>query len=239
MSDALRLGGACLSLLGLGLAMGTSPSTYAIVLRLLESARRPAASVRLLLLGVALGAVALLLVFRVVDPATITAPIEDRAVALLVRRGVDLLAGLVLLVAAAVELRRSRGPRRPPQPPADAHRRSPRRLVALGFADSVIGVSGMATMYVTGRVIASTSRDPLVDAGLLAVFLAAVVGPYLLLSWAWERFPGFARAMTRLLDRLAAIDLRPVLVLALAIAGIVFLALGVWGHGALGELPRR
>lgn len=239
MTEVVRLAGACLSLLGLGLVMGTSPTTYALVLRLLTAAPRPVAAVRWLLLGIVLGTTLLLLVFRVVDPATITAPLEDRTEKLLVTKGVDLVAGVVLLIGAVIEAQRSRRTRRPSEPPQDAHRRPPARLVATGVANAVIGVSGMATMYVTGRLIASTSHDLLVELGLFAVFLVAVVGPYLLLSWAWERFPAFARAMTRLLDRVTAIDPRPFLVAGLTAAALVFLALGIWSHGQIPDLLHR
>lgn len=239
MPEALRLLSAVVSLLGLGLVMGTSPSTYALVLRLLTRAARPAVAVRWLMLGIGLGTTVLLLVFRVIDPATITAAITDRAEKLLVMKGVDLAAGLVFALLALTQARRLRHPRPAPAAPTGPLVEQPRHLVMLGAANAIIGVSGMATMYVTGRVIASTSHDLLLEALLFALFLVAVVGPYLLLAWAWGRFKPFAQRITGIYDRLTRIDPRPLLVAGLALASLAFFALGIWGHGDLGELISR
>lgn len=102
--------------------------------------------------------------------------------------------------------------------------------------NTLIGVSDMATMYVTGRVIASASKDLAVEAGLYLVFLVAVVGPYLLLAVLWSRFPGLAHRLTALTDRLSRLDLRPVLAVALLLAGAVFAVLGIVGPQAVDGL---
>lgn len=231
--------GATASLLGLGLVMGTSPTLYAIVVRLLSTSKRPAPSVRWMLVGVAAATTLLLLVFRVVDPDTLTAFLRDRTEKLLVNAGVDLLAGLVFLILGLRELRRLRLPRTPRRPRAASgveHETRPWRLVLVGAANTLIGVSGMATMYVTGRVITGASHDVAIQGVLFLLFLVMVLGPYLLLTWAWGRYPAFARAITRLLERLHAMDTRPLLAVGLLLGAVVFLALGIWGHGHLPSL---
>lgn len=241
----LPLLAAAASLLGLGLVMGTSPTLYAIVIRLLTSSTsgsRATAAVRWMLLGVALGSTVLLLVFRVVDPRTLTFALRDDTEKLLVSSGIDLLAGLVFLVLGFRELRRLRRPRTPHRAKASrdpAHERRPGRLVLMGAANALIGVSGMATMYVTGRVITGASHDLAIQAGLFGIFLVAVLGPYLALALAWERFPAFARLITRVLDRISATDTRPLLAAGLLAAAVAFLALGIWGHGHLPGLLAR
>lgn len=238
ISQSIALTGTAVSLLGLGLVMGTSPTLYAIVMKVLSSATDPTTALRWIMVGVGLGTTVLLLVFRVVDPETITAMVADRAEKLLVRRLVDLVAGAVFLALAVRALLRLRRPRRPPVPAAPPRRERPGPMVLTGLANAVIGVSGMATMYVTGRVIASASRDLLVDLGLYAVFLVAVVGPYLVLGALWERFPALGRRITSLTERLAGIDTRPLLVIGLFLAAAVFLLLGIVGYEALrGLLP--
>ena len=222
--------GGTVSVLGLGLVMGFSPTLYAIVLHLLARGRRAARAVHWLTLGVALGTTLLLVVFRTVDPQTLTAPIEDRAKELLVRRGVDLIAGVVLLLLAAVECLRWRTRPRPvPRPPKPQDVNSPRRMVSLGMLNTVVGVSGPATMYVAGRLITGLSHHFAVEAVFYLVFLAAVVGPYWLIAWAWGRIPALSRTVERTTRRVAAQDPRPVLVLGLAAAAVVFLVLGARG----------
>lgn len=233
IAHALALGSAAISLLGLGLVMGTSPTLYAIVVRLLTTSRRPDTAIRWIALGVAIGTTVLLLAFRVVDPETLTAMITDRTEKLLVSRGVDLVAGLVLLALGLREASRLRRLRRPPKPKAPPTDLRPRRLILTGMANAMIGVSSMATMYVTGRLIASASHDLLIQLLLYAIFLVAVVGPYLLLARSWVRFPAMAHRITRVFDRLTTMDTRPLLTGGLLLAGLVFLALGVLGHGSL------
>ena len=78
--------GGLVSVIGLGLVMGFSPTIYALVLRILTQSTRPGRPVHFLTLGMVLGTTLLLLVFRAVDPQTLTALLEDRTKELLVRR---------------------------------------------------------------------------------------------------------------------------------------------------------
>lgn len=238
--ELLALGGVAVSMVGLGLVMGASPTLYAIVMRVLTTATDPVTAVRWITVGVGAGTTVLLLLFRVIDPETLTALVADRAGKLLVRRVVDLVAGAVFLVLAIRAVLGLRRPERPTKPAAPPRLERPGPMFLTGLANALIGVSGMATMYVTGRVLASASRDPLVLLVLYAVFLVAVVGPYLLLSVLWHRFPVLGHRVTALTGRLAAIDTRPLLVAALFLAAAVFLLLGIFGYETLrGLLPGR
>lgn len=242
MSQLLPLLAASASLLGLGLVMGTSPTLYAIVIRLLTTSPRAFPAVRWVLLGVALGTTVLLLLFRVVDPRTLTAALRSNTEKLLVSSGIDLLAGLVFLafgIRALLRLRRPRREHRPSAPAGVEHEQRPWRLVLLGGANAMIGVSGMATMYVTGRVITGASHDFAIQTLLYAVFLVMVLGPYVALTLAWQRLPAFAHLITRTLDRISTADTRPLLAAGLLVAAIAFLALGLWGHGHLPGLLER
>ncbi|MCG7310605.1 hypothetical protein [Brachybacterium sp. ACRRE] len=219
---------AAVSLVGLGLVFGFSPSTAGITLHLLTTSSRAARSITWMSAGLALGATIYLLLFRVVDPETLTALAKTDAQRLLVRRGVDLAAGVLLLLAALVLARSAR--RRRPRTRRPPRRETSARLVAIGTGEAMSSLSGMATMYITGRVI--TAATPVIALQVLeyAVFLAALTGPYLLAARAWQAFPRLARRITRLSDRLARADLRPWIAAGLAVVGLVFLALGVLGH---------
>ena len=221
------LAGALVSVVGLGLVMGFSPTIYALVLRILTHHSHPARSVHFLTLGMALGTTLLLLVFRTVDPQTLTALIEDRTKELLVRRGVDLTAGVLLAVLAGVEVFRWRTrPRRIRTTPERQEVDSSRRMATLGFLNTVVGVSGPATMYIAGRLITGLSHHLAVQVVLFAVFLVAVVGPYWVITWAWEKVPGLSRTVERATGWVASQDPRPLLALGLAVAAVVFLVLG-------------
>lgn len=215
-----------LSVLGLGLVMGFSPTTYAVVVHLLGSARRPVASVHWLCAGIAAASTLLMAVFRTVDPETIAHVYEGRAEAFLVRRGVDLTAGILFLAAATWEFRRSRGPQAPPRP-RKPHSDRPLSVLGIGALNTMVGVSGPATMYVTGRVITAATDHLALQGCLYAVFLTGLVGPYLLGVRLWNRFPAVGRRVTVWTDWISRQDARPLVALGLALAGAVFLALGL------------
>lgn len=228
--DLIALLSAGITLLGLGFVMGFSPTLYAVVFRLLTHASAPARMIRWMTAGLALGATFLVLLFRVVDPDTLTTLLEDRTKTLLVRRSVDLTAGALLLLAGVAQAVRSRRPAKPKKAPSKDQIESPRRMLLVGLANSVIGVSGLATMYMTGRVIRAASTEILLELLLYAVFLTAVVGPYLVVAWAWSAFPRAADRVTDAAAWIARQDLRGAGAVALVLAGLLFLGLGVWGH---------
>lgn len=238
ISDMAALIGAAVSLLGLGLVMGTSPTLYAIVMKMLSTTTRPVRTVAWITVGVAIGTTVLLFVFRLVDPETITELLEARAERFLIRRTVDLVAAGLFIAAGVWMLTRLRRPRGEPKPAATPRTEAPPLLIATGTLNALIGVSGMATMYITGRVIASASRDLLVEAGLYAIFLVAVVGPYLLLAVLWARYPGLGHRIRDVTDRFSHLDLRPLLAVALIVAGVVFAVLGLLGPDTPDHLRR-
>lgn len=218
---------AVLPLVGLGLVMGFSPSLYAVVLHLLTTQDRPARLIRWLTLGVVLGATVLLFAFRAVDPDVLAKLLEHRTRELLVRRGVDLTAGIVFLLLAVWQWVRSRRPQKPRRPPSSAEAR-PSRMLLVGLANTFIGFSGPATMYVAGRAIRGAAEHHLwAEILLYLVFLAGVAGPYLLAAWAWGRFPRAAHAVRDGAAWASRQDIRPLVAVLLAVAGLVFLILAV------------
>lgn len=99
-----------------------------------------------------------------------------------------------------------------------------------GLVNAVIGVSGIATMYVTGRVISGISHDLVVRLSAYGVFLITLVGPYLTIAWAWRTFPAFADRVTRAYAWIVRQDLRRLLAIGLLAGGLAFIASGVWSH---------
>lgn len=244
MSDGLvRLLSACVSLLPLGLAMGFSPTLYAYTVREL-STRTPASaaerSVRWATLGLVLGALAQIALFRLVDPETIIGVLRLRVEDVLVTAWVDRVAGAVLLlagIAALLLLSARRDDPRSSKFPRPEHV-TPRHLIAIGMLGTV-GVSDVATAYVAGRMTASASPDLVLELLPLLAFLAVTAAPYLFLAAAWHRVPPLARAVTGAFDALTRIDRRPLEVVALLLAGGVFLAMGIWGAPDIAALLHR
>lgn len=214
------------SMIGLGLLMGFSPTTYALVVHLLTVARRPGRSVAWICVGLAAIATVMLVIFHVVDPDRLTALFRARASALLIRRGVDLVAGVLALAAGAAQLVdwRVNLPRR--RRPRASHDGSPSHLIGLGVVAG-IGLSEPATMYVTGRVIASVTHDVLVAGLLYLVFLTALVGPYLGAVLAWVRMPHVADAVKTFFERASRLDHRPIAGAVLLGIGVVFVLLAI------------
>lgn len=214
------------SLLGLGFVMGFSPALYAIVIHLLSARPNAERSVRWVVFGAAFGATLIGALMLVINPDAITTFIRSTADRLVVSTVLDATVGLIFLAVGVREWRRRNLPRqpKPPKPP----RTSPGALFALGVTNAVLSTTGLATMYLTGRVITGASTLAVVRVGLYAVFLVPLAAPYLALAWAWQRFPGKAAKLQDLFESVSSFDWRPVLAIGLMLAGVMFGALGAW-----------
>lgn len=228
-SDVARLAAVCVSLIGLGLVAGTSPTFYALVLRVLsreDQGRRP---LGLLLAGYAVGTTLLALVLQVVDPRTIETVLRGRVERATIDRGVDVAAGVILLLLGIYALRRSTRVRE--RRPKVAAVPRPGRLFVVGLLDAAVSISSLAPVYVAARTVRGASEDDLVRLVVFAVFLAAVLGPYLALAWAWGRFPAVATRLQDLFGRLSTLDPYRLAGVMLVVAGLAFLALAARASG--------
>ena len=226
--DLIRLAGATLSLLGLGVVMGVSPTLIAVTLRVLTEIQQPNRPIGFMLAGLTAGSTALLLVLQIVDPRSFEALLKHDVEGVLVRRSVDLTAGALFLVASVPMWVRARAPRKPraPKPPPTGN---PWEMVLIGALNAVVSVSGIATMYLTARLIRGASDADLIRATGYVIFVLALVSPYVLLAWVWERFPRVSRRLSAFFGRLAAADLRPAEAALTSLVGLIFLGLGTAG----------
>lgn len=60
-----------------------------------------------------------------------------------------------------------------------------------------------------------------------------MLAPYVLLAWAWRRFPSVSTGITRFFSCLAEVDIRAWSTGLTLVAGLVFLSVGVWGEPSL------
>lgn len=227
--DLARLLGAVISLVLLGLTFGFSPPLYGVTLHLLVRGGSPRRSIISLTIGMGLAATLLLLIFRSFDPTTLVGILRLGFERLLVQTVVDLVSGVLLMIAGFVMLAvvktRPRKPRRPAhETAANEH---PRSMITVGFLNTAIGFVPPVTMYVTGRVIAGAT--PFIELQLVgyAVFLAAMAGPYLAAGYVWRRLPRVGARVNRAYARVLKRDLRPLVAWALVVGGAVFFVLGL------------
>lgn len=228
-ADFAQIVGGVIALLGFGFAMGFSPTLYGVVLHVLTRSQRPWPSVLALVTGLAAGSTVLLLAFRTVDPHRWVQRLQGQVAAFLVQRVVDLAAAAVFLITGAILLWQAR--RRPARPkPVRVRRGSTWAMLGIGFVNAAVGVTGPATMYVTGRVLTGMSSSVVWEAIAYIPFLVALTAPYLAVAWAWSRVPKLAEGVTHGYAWLTGRDLRPIVAWALIATSVVFAALGIWAH---------
>ncbi|WP_453984523.1 GAP family protein [Brevibacterium casei] len=231
-SDLLRFAGAAVSLIGLGIVMGISPTTIAVSLRVLTDVPRAKRAMGFMLLGLVLGATVIMLALQVIDPRTLEALVSRDVEKVLVRHSVDLAAGAIFIIAGiimALRLRRPPKPKKPHKKPTG----SPWTMTLIGLSNTVISFSDFATMYIVARILRAVSEDIVIRGVSYLVFIAAMIAPYVLLTWAWNRFPRVAERISSFFSRLAEANLRPWATAFVLLAGLVFLAMGIWGEPRL------
>lgn len=84
-------------------------------------------------------------------------------------------------------------------------------MAGVGFANTFLGFSGFATMYVVGRLLTGLSRDVARQAVAYLPFLLTLVGPYLLAAWAWPRLPTASAKVSAAYDWVMTRGLRPLM----------------------------
>ena len=220
------------TLVGLGLALGLNPALYGATADTLARNRNVRARLTWLLSGLAAGATVLVLVLHGLNPANLVAAVQHRGDAVVENHTVDLVVGVMLLVAAAAMALWARIVPDLPGTPARAPDQDtpPSGLFVLGFGSAVVGFTKLPIMYLTGRLVQSLSPDPLLRLLAYAVFLAALVAPFVLLAWLWSRFPAATRKVTAASERMLAWDSRRVAAVLTALGGLGLLGFTWLAH---------
>lgn len=235
LPDLLRWCVAAISLIGLGLSMGFSPTLYGVSIHLLTREPQPTIAIRWMVGGLVAGSTVLLLLFQFVDPEYLEDLLRHSVDHLLLKRGIDLVAGVLLIIVAAVLALRIRedriGPRDRTVKEGVAGGTKPgrhRRIFLIGLPNTVIGVSGFATMYLTARVVSAASEHLLIRLAFYALFVAALAAPYLVVAQLWMRFPRFADRVTSGYQRIARRDFRIPAAVAMSVIGLAFIGHAGW-----------
>lgn len=234
LDEVLRWGTSLLTLCGFGLAMGLNPALYAatgdVLARNVDVSRRLA----WMLLGLAVGATTLLLVFRSFDPTTLVTTFRGRLDAVLLNRTIDLVVGIIFLVSAAVVLVwRARIPEFPEKAKAPSKPRASGTAYFLLGLGACVGFTTFPIMYLTGRRIHGLTPDDLLRIAAYAVFLVALAAPFLALAWIWTKIPSVTARVVGFFSKAATWDYRRTLAILLAVAGILFLWLAFFAPRGL------
>ncbi|AZC14407.1 hypothetical protein [Microbacterium sp. ABRD28] len=228
MHNIARWAVALSTLIGLGLALGLNPALYGATADMLARNTQVAARMGWMVGGLATGATILFVALQSFNPANLVTAAERDADALALSRTVDLIAGAVFLAAAiGVAVWRLRVPRRAAVARATQSRAHSGSYFWLGLSCSIVGFTTLPIMYTTGRVTAGISDELVPRILAYAVFLLALIAPFVLLAGVWSRLPGAAAFVSRTYDRLIHLDYRWTYAVVLAAAGVVCLGFGL------------
>lgn len=220
------------TLVGFGLTLGLNPALYGATADMLARNVQVAARMTWMVAGLATGATALFALLQTFDPTDLVTAVRGDVDAALLSRTVDLIVGAVFLLAAVpIAWWALRVPNRPARP--ERVRAQSARAISyfpLGLSCAVVGFTTLPIMYMTGRVTAGLSDDIGLRLAAYAVFLVALVGPFLALAWIWSRFPAISGRVTALYARAMHGDYRWLSAAILAVAGLVFIGLGLFAE---------
>ncbi|MFV0432784.1 MAG: hypothetical protein ACK5LO_02200 [Leucobacter sp.] len=232
MAEIVKWAAALSSLVGFALAMGLNPALYGATADMLARDVEAGPRLRWMVGGLAVGATLLFVIFLSFDPRNLETALKGRVDAAVLNRGVDVVAGIMFLVAAtAVTHWRLRVPELP-QRPAKTPKSNAGSIsyFAIGFSSAVVGFTTLPLMYLTGRVVSALSPDLALRALAYCVFLVALGAPFFTLAWVWSRFPALAKKITAFYTRVLHSDYRWPLAVLLALAGLTFLGLALFAH---------
>ena len=231
MTHTAGLLGAVLSLLGVGLAMGLNPALYAATIDMLARTKNPGSRLTLMIAGLFAGATALYFILQGLNPDHLVKVVEGDLDKAVIDRGVDAVGGGAFigagLVLAMWRIHQPQLAHKEPKKPKESG--GIWSYFVLGLGASVIGFTTLPIMYLVGRVIAAASHDFVLKAVLYGLFLLALASPFVLLAFAWSRFPKFTGAFTRYYAKLLKFDYRIVAAVLSLLVGVAFIVGGLVG----------
>jgi hypothetical protein len=221
------------TLVGFGLTMGFNPALYGATADMLARNKQVAARMGWMVAGLVTGATVLFALFQSFNPTALVAVLQGDVDRALLSRAVDIVVGSVFVIAAAVLAAWAlRVPTRPGRPQRVHAPDAPSiTYFPLGLSCAIVGFTTLPIMYMTGRITTGLTDDIALRLAAYAVFLLALVGPFLALAWLWSRFPGVSGRVSSLYARAMHTDFRWASAAILAAGGLVFIGLGVFaGH---------
>lgn len=230
MASGAGLAGAVVSLAGFGFTLGMNPALYGATVDLLARSKKPVVRLTWLLAGLMVGATGLFFVLQTLNPEHLVNTAKQDLDEAILNRIVDAVAGALFIIAGlAVLVWRLRVPTMPHKSgKAPKENSGLWSYFILGMGSAIIGFTTLPIMYLTGRVVTAATDNLALRAGLYAVFLLALIGPFALLAFVWSRFPKFSAAFQRQYTRLLSSDYRYLLAALGILIGAVFVGLAVW-----------
>ena len=230
MQDLAKWFVALSTLVGFGLTMGFNPALYGATADILARNKQVAARMGWMVAGLITGATILFVLFQTFNPTALVTVVQGDVDRALLSRALDIIVGSVFVVAAAALATWAlRVPTRPTRPPR-VHAANARSIsyFPLGLSCAIIGFTTLPIMYMTGRITAGLTADIALRLAAYAVFLVALVGPFLALAWLWSRLPGISGRVSALYARAMHTDFRWASAAVLVAGGLVFIGLGIF-----------
>lgn len=229
MNEIVKLVTALPVLIGFGLALGLNPALYGATADTLARNQNVWGRLAWMIAGLATGATVLVLLLHSFDPRNLETMLRNKVDAAILSRNVDLIAGIVFLVAALAIVVWKRRVRALPTKPARVPKQNAASLsfFSLGLSCSIIGFTTLPIMYLTGRMVTGVSEDLPLRLLAYGVFLVSLAAPFLLLAWTWTRFPRLASKVTDSYAKAQHWDYRGVTAAFLAVAGLVLIVLAL------------
>ncbi|MBL3698214.1 hypothetical protein [Leucobacter luti] len=225
MHETLSWAAAVLSLIGFALVFGVHPMLYGATADMLARGGEFRPSLGALLAGLVCGATAMYALLHVVNPTRYLAAAEHDLERAATNHTIDLWTGIAFIVAAIVVVTwRLIHPGFAPAPvklPQQGTAVLAYFVVGIGCA--VVGFTTWPLMYLVMRVVTGLSASFMLRGTAFAVFLAALVIPFVLLAWLWSRFPVAAKKITTVYARVLAADYRWGLAIVLALGGVLLI----------------
>lgn len=217
------LAGAAGTLVVFGIMMGLHPTVYGATLNLLARGLKTRTYLTCLVGGLVSGVILMLLALLLVNPESYITALSGHINRVMLNRWVDLTAGIVfLVVAAGIIVWKLVQPTLKAKPEETGKSGAAGGVYfGIGFSAPVFNPAMWPVMYLVSRTLTSGSGNILLQVVGIVLFLVTVVAPFLLLAWAWSRFPGSTQKISDGYRRILAFDHRWWVAGVLAVMGAV------------------
>lgn len=218
-----------LSIVVYALAMGLRPEIHAATAELLARGESVLQKLTWMMAGLALGATLMFVVLQFVNPTNFLKFLHTEIDKTIINSRIELITGAAFVgigmgIAVWRIVRphpRSKGTRTQAK---QATKASAIMHFSIGLASPIFAFTSWPVMYLVVRTISASDERLFVRILVFALFLLLLITPYMLLAWAWPRFPAFAQWAHSGYIRLSHADWRLILSAVCTLSGLSIIA---------------
>lgn len=187
-----------LSIVVYALAMGLRPEIHAATAELLARGESVLQKLTWMMAGLAFGATLMFVVLQFVNPTNFLKFLHTEIDKTIINSRVELITGAVFVgigVGIAVwrivrPHPRNKGTRTQAKKAAKA---SAIMHFSIGLASPIFAFTSWPVMYLVVRTVSASDERLFIRTLVFILFLLLLIAPYMVLAWAWPRFPSFAK----------------------------------------------